>query len=191
MKSESMLRPPQKDIFQRLENITPDSPRTLLAHIATGAGKSGMAALAYTRLREQGVVEKLCIIAPTASLAEQGEEAFTSPWLAPFTNGARIRRACNEILPSRGCDGYMTTYQAIANDRSRINLYEMLRADYLVVLDELHHIAVGSSWAAALAPLVDAAKYRIYLSGTLGRHDQQRIAFLNYKTYEGVTNGNS
>ena len=147
-----------------------------------GGGKSLLPILALKRLKDAGLVDKLCWVVPRSSLQAQGAEDFIDPsFRTALGHGLRINEATNAADPSRGTDGYATTYQAISQDSAGINATEFQRARYLLVLDEVHHVKDGGTTHRALIPLHDGAAFVIYMTGTMARHDQKKIAFLNYK----------
>jgi hypothetical protein len=85
----------------------------------------------------------------------------------------------NEADPSRGIDGYITTYQAVGMSPAQ-HLAFVQKHRTVLFLDEPHHAADDSSWGEALAPMIDAAVLVIHASGTFSRHDGQRIHGLDY-----------
>lgn len=177
----------QKRFTNLLSNLTAQSPKNVLAVVGVGGGKSALPTIGLKMLREQHIAQKVCWVVPNLALAAQAEDSCTANWLQPFNGGLRVRRACNEIDPSRGADGFVTSYQAIASDSSGICAFEFARTPYLLVLDEIHHATPGHAWEKALRPLVALAHFRIYMTATLKRHDGKRIAFLPYRR---ISNGN-
>ena len=61
----------------------------------------------------------------------------------------------------------------------------MTRARYLLVLDEPHHVAEGSSWHDAVQRVMDRMVFCLLMTGTPSRNDGQHIAFLPYKEIIG------
>lgn len=165
-----------------------------------GGGKSLLPVIAAARLIEAGVVDRICWIVPRDSLRMQAEEAFADPsWRAALGHGLSVRAAENASDPCRGLAGYVTTYQAVAAAPD-LHLAEFARHRYLVVVDELHHLpALGdaeptgrmplaggvpdteASWSRAILPLLELARVRLLLSGTLMRADGRGILWLPYR----------
>jgi superfamily II DNA or RNA helicase len=123
------------------------------------------------------IAEKLLWVVPRNSLKYQGEEEFCAPhWETPH----RLRAVDgNPEYPSRGFSGYITTYQAIGMDPAP-HWQEFKQHQYILFLDEPHHIAEDASWQRAIRPLIDMAVLTVFASGTLSRGDGKRIAFLDY-----------
>jgi len=76
--------------------------------------------------------------------------------------------------------GFVSTYQALLKNAKS---FERYCQDHrvILVLDEPHHAAEASTWAAALAPLVKRSALVVLMSGTMVRHDGLPIAFLPYR----------
>jgi superfamily II DNA or RNA helicase len=107
-----------------------------------------------------------------------------------------VRAGENAPDPCRGLAGYVTTYQAITAAPD-LHLAEIRHHRYLLVVDEVHHLpalsdmapdplaatdvdeAVG--WSRALQPLLEIARLRLLLSGTLERADGRGILWLPYR----------
>jgi superfamily II DNA or RNA helicase len=174
--------------------------RDILAAVTPGGGKSLLPVIAATRLIEAGVVDRVCWIVPRDSLRLQAEEAFADPgWREALGHGLSVRAAENASDPCRGLAGYVTTYQAIAAAPD-LHLAEFTRHRYLVVVDEIHHLpALGdaeptgripradgepdaeAAWSRAILPLLELARIRLLLSGTLMRADGRGILWLPYR----------
>ena len=154
----------------------------LLAAVAPGGGKSSLPAIAMKLLNEAGVCDSLAIVTPRESLQQQAAEDFENQFFRDLIGHQfSINEATNEVNPSRGLSGYVTTYQAIGADQAGINYDEFRRRRMLLCLDEVHHVAEGSNWHKRLKLLVDEAAFVLLMTGTLERGDNQKIAFLPYK----------
>lgn len=189
---DDFLRIAQRRVLEHVKKLGPNSPRKLLAYITPGAGKSALAPLILPILQEKEIADKILIVVPNKTLAEQSQDQFCAPWLTThFGSGDQIRTATNDINPSRGTSGYCTTYSAIAADSSQINQYELHSNKYAVLLDECHHLKIGSRWHRAIEPLVELSHFTLLLTGTLARSDREPIAFIDYKTQGENKNANS
>jgi hypothetical protein len=111
-----------------------------------------------------------------------------------------VRAAENAPDPARGLDGYVTTYQAVAAAPD-LHLAEFSRHRTLLVVDEIHHLPALSdaeptgrvappdgapdpeaAWSRAILPLLEVARIRLLLSGTLMRADGRAILWLPYRS---------
>lgn len=161
-----------------------------------GGGKSLLPVIAASQLISAGVVDRVCWVVPRDSLRMQAEEAFTDPtWRNGLGHSLSVRAAGNSGDLCRGLAGYVTTYQGVAAAPA-LHLAEFRRHRYLLVVDEMHHLpglaelapdpmaprgdeALG--WSRALLPLLESARLRLLLSGTLERADNRSILWLPYR----------
>ncbi len=175
-----------------------DGVRDILAAVTPGGGKSLLPVIAAATLIAAGTVERVVWVVPRDSLRLQAEEAFADPgWRATLGHALQVRAADNEPDPSRGLAGYVTTYQGIAA-APELHLAEMRRHRTLLVVDEMHHLPgladyepgpagettnpdEASSWSRALLPMLECARVRLLLSGTLERADGRAVLWLPYR----------
>lgn len=171
------LRKHQAEMVQVCDEINAGADiRKIIAAVTPGGGKSALPIILCDKLLPH-FAEKLLWVVPRNSLKYQGEADFCDPY---WKTRHRLRATNgNEEDPARGCSGYITTYQAIGTS-PRIHHEEFRKHDYILFLDEPHHVADGGPWAEALEYLVENAMLVIYASGTLSRGDGQKIAFLDY-----------
>ena len=148
----------------------------IVLSVTPGGGKSFVPVILAENLIPR-VAERICWVVPRNALKYQGEAEFTDP---RWRTARRIRAADNGSDLSRGLDGYVTTYQAVGADPG-CHAAEFVRYKYILFLDECHHVAEGSAWHDALAPMVRSAALVVMASGTLSRGDGQRIAFMPYR----------
>jgi superfamily II DNA or RNA helicase len=169
----------------------------VLAAVTPGGGKSLLPVIAAAALLSSGVIDRVCWVVPRDSLRLQAEEAFADPaWRRELGHAVTLRAADNAPDPGRGLQGYITTYQSIAAAPD-LHLAEFRRHRTLLVADEVHHlpalsdmapdpiadpIAVDAAgWSRALLPLLETARLRLLLSGTLQRADGRSILWLPYR----------
>jgi superfamily II DNA or RNA helicase len=165
----------------------------ILAAVTPGGGKSLLPVIAAARLIAAGVVERVCWIVPRDSLRLQAEEAFADPtWRAALSHAVSVRPADNTPDPCRGLQGYVTTYQGVAAAPG-LHLAEFRRHRFLLVVDEVHHLPAlndsdpqsppedEAAWSRAILPLLDHARVRLLLSGTLERADGRAILWIPYR----------
>jgi superfamily II DNA or RNA helicase len=173
--------------------------RDILAAVTPGGGKSLLPVIAAARLIAAGVVDRVCWVVPRDSLRLQAEEAFADPaWRQVLDHRLSVRAADNAPDPSRGLAGYVTTYQGVSAAPD-LHLAEFRRHRTLLVVDEVHHLPAlaeidpaaaaqeteedqASAWSRAILPLLECARVRLLLSGTLERADGRGILWLPYRT---------
>ena len=170
----------------------------ILAAVTPGGGKSLLPVIASATLLSAGVIDRVCWVVPRDSLRLQAEEAFADPtWRAALGHTVGVRAADNAPDPCRGLQGYITTYQSVAAAPD-LHLAEFQRHRILLVLDEMHHLPAlsdmapdpladpaadaAAGWSRALLPLLETARLRLLLSGTLQRADGRSILWLPYRS---------
>lgn len=180
-RSEVILRKHQQQFNDIIDGIINGSKiNTVYCHCTPGSGKSLLPVISG-RLISAGLADKLMWTAPRLSLLQQGEREFLKPlWREYFTHNVTLRSSTNEINPCRGLDGICTTLQAVGMDEG-ILANEFRSRRYILIIDEAHHIAEGSSWEKKFSPLWNMAVLRVFLTGTLGRGDKNKIAFVPYR----------
>ncbi len=177
------LRQHQKEASDVCDSIIAGAPiRDIVADVCTGGGKSLIPLIAASKLIPAGLARKICWICPRTSLQDQGERVFLdSRFRRELNHNLIIRSSTNQENPSRGTAGFTTTYQALAVDFNKTVLRDFERDPYILVLDEFHHLAVDGEWTQPVRELYERAKYRVLMTGTLSRGDQQKIAFTPYR----------
>ena len=170
----------------------------ILAAVTPGGGKSLLPVIAAAPLLSAGMIDRICWIVPRDSLRLQAEEAFADPvWRSALGHAIDVRAADNAPDPCRGLNGYITTYQSVAAAPD-LHLAEFRRHRTLLVIDEVHHLPAlsdmapdpladptaddASGWSRAMLPLLECARLRLLLSGTLQRADGRGILWLPYRT---------
>ncbi len=152
--------------------------KTIYAHCTPGGGKSILPIIAGKLVPTHA--DRICWIAPRLSLIDQAEREFVNPYFRQILgHRLTIRSSTNEVNPCRGFQGFATTYNAVGLDDGLL-VDEFSRHQYILVLDEFHHVAEGSEWEKKIRPLWDRAAFRIPMTGTLERGEGNKIAFLPY-----------
>lgn len=184
-KHQSEIQKVAKDIRTGIQKVS-----NILAHVTPGGGKSAIAMILAKELAEP-LNYKICWVVPRDALRTQGESDFIKGEKRNlFGHTTKIRASGNDIRPARDEIGYVTTYQAIAQNPD-LHLDEFRLRPYILILDECHHVpdkgesddADEAAYFKAIAPIVEYAKIRVFASGTLERHDGHKIAFLPYKPF--------
>ena len=95
-----MLRQHQTDFDRTISTILAGSPvRDIVAHVTPGGGKSTLP-IQSGRLITAGLADRLCWIAPRASLQDQAERNFIDPFFRRmFGHRLVIRSSTNEYDP--------------------------------------------------------------------------------------------
>lgn len=171
------LRKHQYEFLKICQNI--GSVKKIVCHVTPGGGKSALPVIAAKELIPM-LAQRICWIVPRVALQEQAESAFTDPHFRRVLNHKNlIRVSTNEKDPSRGLQGFATTYASVVLASDHL-AKEFGNKRYILVLDEPHHISEKGSYKKAIEPLIKLASLVVFMSGTLERGSKDRIAFLDY-----------
>lgn len=177
MSGAFVLRYHQQAVVDACRDILAGGSITeIVLSVTPGGGKSFVPVILAENLIPK-VADKICWIVPRNALKYQGEGEFSDP---RWNTSKRVRAADNGTDLSRGLQGYVTTYQAVGMNPD-CHAAEFRKYRYILFLDECHHVAEGSEWHKALAPMVKDAVLVVKASGTLSRGDGQKIAFMAYR----------
>lgn len=168
-----ILRQHQDALKTHLQSMdSTDLPADILADVVPGGGKSMLPGL----LAERFPRHRIAWFVPRLSLARQAALGM----LANF--GIEIRESGNDIDPSRGTRGFVTTHAALTTQPDLWD-HELRRHPYLLVIDELHHAkqlrgGEHNALAAAIARL--RFHVRLCMTGTLETNDSTLIHNVPY-----------
>lgn len=204
-KGADVLRIHQRQIVELLETIGLEYQKTgilskkqIVKHAFPGSGKSFDPVLAFKILKKFNIVDKLAWIVPRTSLVSQGEEEFKKKEMKKlFPHDFEIVQANGTANPSKGTNGFITTYNTILIAHKKGNDFNPFIKDfnkyrYLLVLDEVHHTTPKScsrdneskeaqNFFQACKPIYDLAAFRLLESGTLYRHiNNEKVGFVDY-----------
>jgi superfamily II DNA or RNA helicase len=183
-KGVNSWRKHQKDLITiaDLMRYTP-TIRDVIAWVTPGGGKSALPVILAKHLIPT-CGQRIAWITPRDNLRSQGETAFLDDrYKSLLGHNIEIRATMTEPDPCRSTKGFITTYHSISSDfkgSAKIFEREFRTHSYLLVLDESHHVAIGSEFHRALQPLWDLAARRLIMTGCLDRSDGDYIAFLPY-----------
>ena len=176
------LREHQTEFEQKVDRILAgEDIREIYLHATPGAGKSTIPIQAC-KLIKAGLADRIAWVVPRLTLGYQAESNFIDPFFREmFGHSYQIRASTNEVNPCRGTIGFVTTYQAIGIDNRLTVLRELDERKYILVLDEFHHCELNGTWHKALKDIVNKAVFKIFMTGTLARGDDKRIAYVPYQ----------
>ncbi|WP_329052431.1 DEAD/DEAH box helicase family protein [Streptomyces violaceus] len=180
------LREWQQEARERYHSRDGGKGGNFLVVATPGAGKTTFALTLTKDLIDQGVIEKVVVVVPTAHLRRQ--------W-----SGAAARMAVqldHRFVNANGVvgkdfDGVVVTYQAVASEPILWRKLCSVRRT-LVIFDEIHHAGEGDEqrWGPALKTSFEMATRRLLLSGTPFRTDGTPIPFVEYEERRAVPSYN-
>jgi superfamily II DNA or RNA helicase len=157
--------------------------KVFVASVTPGGGKNRLAAIFAHELLDACIVDAVCIIGPNDALRHQTKLAFHDPahGLPRHINAEGNKSLGSTQQAIFAASGYVTTYAAVVRAVKR-HIKRFMGKRYLLVLDEPHHLADAehAQWAKAIRELKEFATLTLLMSGTLRRHDGERIPFVEY-----------
>lgn len=168
--------------------------KNIFAYVTQGGGKSSIAAIMNEALPNM----RICWVVPRDTLREQGAQEYKSDASREiFGNSGELRPVRGAREPLDFGQGFVTTYQSISmahesGGHDSIFVNELSRAEYILILDECHHLPLlesqddeGKAFTRSILPLVAKAKIVIFATGSLYRGDNDQIAFVPHKSVKG------
>jgi superfamily II DNA or RNA helicase len=142
-----------------------------LINAAPGAGKTIAACTIAKSLFDQGLIDRVVVIAPRVEIVRQWGADFrliTDRFMGQITGsyGSIEHDVCATWA---AVEGLKDAFQAVCNT-SRV----------LVICDEHHHAAVDAAWGKSADSAFSAAKYVLVLTGTPIRSDEEESVWLAY-----------
>ena len=159
---------------EALDKYLSERPRDFLAVATPGAGKTTFALRVATTLVDSGVVNRICIVAPTDHLKRQWADAAARVGLAIDPNFKN-----SDGRHGQGFIGVAVTYAQVAS-KPMLHRARTEAARTLVILDEIHHGGESLSWGDGLREAFEPAVRRLSLTGTPFRSDTSPIPFVEY-----------
>lgn len=170
------LRPWQRRALGRVmhKQFKRLAQRDSLVVATPGSGKTLLAlSIAHTMLGE-GFVERIVVVTPTNHLRFQWADAADTVGihLDPHWSNA-------DGVEANDFHGIAVTYSQVSFAAPLYRLQS--KKPTLVVLDEIHHAGDELRWGASMRQAFEAADYRLALSGTPFRSDNNPIPFIPYE----------
>ena len=149
-----------------------------LAMATPAAGKTRFALRVAHEFMTKRSAGRLLVVCPTNHLRTQWSEAAGKI-------GLQLDPALTNDQPCEAPDyhGAVVTYQQVCLAPS-IFQRACRNKRTLLILDELHHAGDGKNWGKALRSAFEPAVFRLILSGTPFRSDNNPIPFIRYEQGE-------
>ena len=132
-----------------------------------GSGKTTITYAAISRWMDDGIVEKILVIGPTASFLPWEEEYESCFGKKP--KSCRISGGMSEVFHERGelYDLFLTHFNTAMNRHMELQEF-MKRWKTVLIIDESHYIKSPDlkKWASTAIYIAPYAKRRVALSGT-------------------------
>ena len=167
---------PLRDWQRRaLSAVCAHQSKDFLAMATPAAGKTRFALrVAHEFMTKQAAIRVL-VVCPTNHLRTQWSEAAGKI-------GLQLDPTLTNDQPSEASDyhGAVVTYQQVCLAPEIFQRVSKSKKT-LLIFDELHHAGDGKNWGKALRSAFDPAVFRLILSGTPFRSDNNPIPFIRYE----------
>ncbi len=174
------LRKWQSEAFEKVKEIYDNGRNDFLCVATPGAGKTIFALRVAHHYLMEKKVERIVIICPTEHLKRQwAESAFKAGFdIDPNFENAKRRETSDYF-------GVSLTYAQVGRAPvTHLRNCEAKRT--LVIFDEIHHLGDDLSWGDAVRRAFEPTVYRLAISGTPFRRDNNPIPFVQYKKSQSV-----
>jgi SNF2 family DNA or RNA helicase len=138
-----------------------------------GSGKTSVVLAVYQKLLNEGKVNGLFVIGPSACFGPWRTEFFETlgrkPRAVVLAGGEKTSRKLEYFKPNEQlAELYLSTFQTLTNDQAEVKqLFQRSGMNLFLVVDEAHYIKqIGGNWSSSAIELARSAKYRCILTGT-------------------------
>jgi superfamily II DNA or RNA helicase len=145
---------------------------SFLLEACPGAGKTTPALRVTYEMLAAGRVERVVVLAPTANLARQWAHEAAQFGIKLEPNWA------SPVMP-RDTHGIVITYHRLAAN-AVLHRFHAGKTPTLVIADEPHHMGEAAAWGSAYRTAFEPAIFRLLLSGTPFRSDNDPIPGVRY-----------
>lgn len=161
--------------------------KDFLTNACPGSGKTKYAIAFISWAIETKFIDLVIFCSPTRHLRRQVADELknlTNYRLSQVMDGNAFEQVLIDGVPNKVV-GFSLTYHTMS---SRWNVIEALcqRHNLLFIGDEIHHSGLGMNWGDNAIKATAEAKFRLGLSGTPFRSDDNQVAFLRYKDGKGL-----
>lgn len=146
-------------------------PADFLLVATPGAGKTTAALSVAHALLRRGDISRIVVVTPTDHIRKQWDKAASKIGID------LTRKPDADETTVREFHGLVVTYHQVA---FAPQLYAKHSHNALVIFDELHHLGDVLTWGEAAKIAFSEAPYRLALSGTPFRSDNNAIPFVTY-----------
>jgi superfamily II DNA or RNA helicase len=157
-----------------LEKVLTAPSGDFLASATPAAGKTTFGLRVAHDLLRRGLVERVCVVAPTTHIARQwaADAARCGIDLEPNRSNAEGREPADR-------HGVAVTYQTVAAG-PKVHAAACAGRRTLLLADEPHHMGELAAWGLSATSAFTSAAFRLLLSGTPFRSDNTAIPWIAY-----------
>lgn len=171
------LREWQQEAFRATIDAVSRGCKDFLCVATPGAGKTIFALRVAHHLMREKLCDRIVLVTYTDSLKRQW--AATAAKIAgldidpDFSNSHGIEAS--------DYHGVAVTYALLGQDKKGIHAQNTFNKRTFVIFDEIHHAGENLTWGDAVSKSFEGAVFRLAISGTAFRSDDNEIPFIQYK----------
>jgi superfamily II DNA or RNA helicase len=168
------LRRWQIEAAKQVKEKFDKNEKDFLCVATPGAGKTIFALRIAHYLLSRNKIERIVIVCPTEHLKKQWAEAASKAGLEinpEFTNAQK--RETSDYF------GVAVTYAQIGREPS-VHQKNSIAKKTLIIFDEIHHLGDDLTWGDAVKIAFSKSEFRLAISGTPFRRDNNPIPFVRY-----------
>lgn len=170
------LREWQQEARRLTRNKYNSGDKDFLCVATPGAGKTKYGLVLAHDLLKEKLIDRIVIVTPTEQLKRQWAQTaadFCGLDLDPdFTN--------SQGTEADDYHGIAITYALLGQDKKGVHAQNTFNKRTFVIFDEIHHAGDNLSWGAAVRKSFEEAVFRLAISGTAFRSDDNPIPFISY-----------
>ena len=170
------LREWQKEAFRAVLEKIEFGKREFLCVATPGAGKTKFALRVAHHFMKEGLCERIVVVTPSDNLKRQWAKSaaeFSGLDIDPdFSNSQGIEAG--------DYHGIAITYALLGQDKQEVHAQNSFNKRTLVILDEVHHAGDSLTWGKSVKNAFQSAVFRLSISGTPFRSDDNEIPFIEY-----------
>ncbi len=170
----------QKEAFDKVKILFNNGTKDFLSVATPGSGKTVFAVRTAHHLLEQGSIERVIVVCPTEHLKKQ--------WAASaFNCGINLDPAFenSSIRETSDYHGAVLTYSQVGRS-PLVHGNNCAAKKTFVIFDEIHHLGDNLSWGDSGRIAFEKASFRLAISGTPFRRDNNPIPYVKYKNHQSI-----
>ena len=169
------LRPWQASCLNKARNwFIEHEGQTFVVNAAPGAGKTLAACAIAKSLLQDGLIDRVVVVAPRSEVVNQWSADFdrvTGRYMGKVTGrDEELLSSCMDLCATWAALQGLTLQMQQICDRERVFL----------ICDEHHHAALTKSWGNSADNALALARYTLILTGTPIRSDGEETVWLDY-----------
>lgn len=171
------MRTWQDEAFEKTKEALLNKRKNFLCVATPGAGKTKYALRVARYILDEKIADRIVVVTPSIELKKNW--GFDASIFAGFEIDSDFSNL--QLKEGDGFHGIATTYSAVGSDKYVVHKQNTGRAKTFVIFDEPHHLGETLSWGDSAVDSFDGAVFKLLISGTAFRTDDNEIPFIEYE----------